>query len=436
MAIIMRNSGQKRDQGDKRKQLYTWVGCGLVAILTLIGIIPTLSGEERKPDYSQFSSRQQDLAALPFGTDAEAGSFLRNNPGYSAISNEELLGSLFSAEDRKERQAQDRAEGVPPPADPEYREIARQKEKAAEVKAIKEARIEKQKKASEVYNKEREKVINKEKDRAAKRNMNQNQSKPGSLSTSSMVGSRGGGSTGVTGSIWRYEGKDVKTGNNSMPASHALTAQDIAFAKGKGRNVGLDVAAIESLKGANAESAETAAASAIDAFQGEVKPEDLDKDQQELGFEALPEGIGDDLQDDINRSLNDELDKQDKKNNASSHTGKGYSINENCMDSNGKRVRACVWNKLLDKGMDMLMDIGKSVATSYFNGLISSKLPGKDDWVMGNNGMMYNRRTGESYTPNTNTNTNLLNGYNGLGRQNYQLGGDYHFNVDLNNPNP
>ena len=49
MAIIMRSSGQKRDQGDKRKQLYTWVGCGLVGVLTLIGVLPNAGREPQAP---------------------------------------------------------------------------------------------------------------------------------------------------------------------------------------------------------------------------------------------------------------------------------------------------------------------------------------------------------------------------------------------------
>ena len=157
MAIIMRSSGQKRDQGDKRKQLYTWVGCGLVGVLTLIGVLPNAGREPQAPDYSKFSSsRMQDLAALPFGSDAEAGSFLRENPEYSEVSNADLLGSLFSSEDRQERQAQDKAEGVPPPPDPEYKDIAMQKAKAEENELIKEARKQREVREKDRYNKERE----------------------------------------------------------------------------------------------------------------------------------------------------------------------------------------------------------------------------------------------------------------------------------------
>ena len=389
MAIIMRSKGQTRDEGDKRKQLYTWVGCGLVVVLTLIGVIPNLGGEKR-PDYNQFSTRQQDLAALPFGTDAEAGSFLRNNPEYSAISNADLLGSLFSAEDRKERQAKDKAEGVPPPADPEYQAIAKQKAKAEEAQAIQQARIQKQKKATETFAKNREKVINKEKEKAIQKNArqvrNQNQgTRSASLSSGKMVGGSGG-STGVTGSIWRYDDKNIKTGNNSMPSNHALTAQDVAFAKGKGRNVGLDVATIESAKAANAESAETAAASAIDAFQGEVTPEDLEKDAQELGFEELPQGINEDLQDDIDRAINDDLDDKTTPPSTPTSPGDKNNINENCFDNKGNFNTKCWWSKLWSNAASNLVDKVFDCVTS---GCWNNWTKAKDDIKFAPNGDAY-----------------------------------------------
>jgi len=367
MAIIMRSSGQKRDQGDKRKQIYTWVGCSLVMILTLISVIPNMGSEQKAPDYSKFSSsRMQDLAALPFGTDAEAGNFLRGNSEYEGISNEELLGSLFSSEDRKERQAKDKAEGVPPPPDPEYKEIAKQKEKAEEIKTIQEARIQRQKQERETFNKNKEKLTQKEKARAEKiakqkaqvRNQNA-KTTPQTLAGGSRAGSSSGGSTGVTGSIWRYEGKDVKNGAGADgTANHALNAQDMAFARDKGRNVGLDVAAIESLTGANAESADAAAAGAIDAFQGEMDAEDLDQDEQELGLDELPEGVDVGLQDDLERSIGEQVNKQEAERAKSSGTanGKEYSINEYCIDSNGKFNLSCfgmqVGMKALDAGIN------------------------------------------------------------------------------------
>lgn len=366
MAIIMRSSGQKRDQGDKKKQIYTWVGCGLVAVLTLISVIPNAGSEPKAPDYSKFSSsRMQDLAAMPFGTDGEALGFLNNNPEYGeVVSNAQLLDTLFSAEERKERQAQDKAEGVPPPPDPEYKEIALQKEKAEEAKRIREARIERQKREKEDYNRAKNSIKNKN-TKQTQQVRQTTTTKPGTLAPSgSITGGHGGQGTGTVGSIWRNEEKNIKT-NNSMPSDHKATGEDIAFAKNKGRNVGLDVAAIESLKGANAESADAAAAGAIDAFQGEVKADDLAKDEAELGLDQLPTGLNQDLQDDLKRELGDDVNKQ-ASSMKSSDTAKGkeYSVNENCMDSNGHVNQECRRNKIWDLLIQTGVELGKSLLTA------------------------------------------------------------------------
>lgn len=381
MAIIMRSSGQKRDQGDKKKQIYTWVGCGLVAVLTLISVVPNMGSEPKAPDYSKFSSsRMQDLAAMPFGTDAEAAMFLRDNPEYAGVSNAELLGSLFSAEDRKERQEQDKAEGVPPPPDPEYRAIVKQKELDEKNKQIQENRIQKNQRDKEEYDKRKKEVAQKERDRAqkaaqkknAKQNQqqvrNQKQTTPGTLaSNSSRLGSTGG-SSGVTGSIWRTDSKDIKNNNNSMPASHATTAQDLAFAKNMGRG-DLYTAAVESSKGANAVSAEGAAEGALDAFQKDVAAEDLAQDEAELGLDELPTGLNEDLQDDLQRALSEDVNEQAKSNEKSSNTAKGkeYSVNENCMDSNGKYNWSCFWGQAAMKGIELVGNILTSWASSGFS---------------------------------------------------------------------
>ena len=409
MAIIIRNNGQKRDQGDKRKQIYTWVGCGLVMVLTLISVVPNMGSKPKTPDYSKFSSsRMQDLAAMPFGSDGEAGSFLRGNPEYSEISNTDLLGSLFSSEDRKERQTQDKAEGIPPAPDPEYREIAKQKEKAEEAQMIQEARIQRQKRDKEDYKKEKERVTKKEQERAERVAKNKNtkqapqvrnqnpKTTPGTLGSGSRFGSSGGNAgTGMTGSIWRYEGKDVKTAGN-LPSAHSANAQDVAFAKDRGRSVGLDAAGIESLKGANAATADAAAAGAIDAFQGEVTPEDLAQDEQELGLDELPEGLSTELQDDLKRELGEDINKQAAEQ-KSSTTAKGneYSVNENCMGSDGKYNWGCFWGKAAMKGIEFVGSILTSWASSGFGT--------GNRYHYFENGTVFDAKTHTYYTPPSQT---------------------------------
>lgn len=364
MSIIMRGSGQKRDSGDKRKQLYTWSGCGLVIILTLVAVVPHM-GSDPQPDYSKFSSsRMQDLAALPFGTDAEASDFLRGNPEYKDVSNADLLGSLFSAEDRKARQVKDKEAGTPPPPDPEYKAIFDEKQKVEKARQVMQERVEKKEKAKTQYAKDKAAQQAKADKKRQSRQV-QNQTRPATLAGGSRVGGSGGGGSATVGSIWRYEGKDLKS-NQGMPASHATTAKDLAFARDKGRGVGLDTAAIESAKGANAEDAETAAAGAIDAFQKEVSAEDLEKDKEELGLEELPEGVDPDLQDDINRAINDDLDNNNNNNNDdnknNNNNDDGY--NDNCMNKKGKVSTECLKAKLKSEFLSALISNSFSCLTS------------------------------------------------------------------------
>ncbi len=382
MSIIIKSKGQKSD-ADKRKQLYTWVGCGLVTVLTLISVIPNM-GKEKAPDYSKFSSHMQDLAAMPFGTDGQESSFLRDNPEYAEVSNEELLGSLFSSEDRKERQEKDETEGVPPPPDPEYKEAADEQRKIELDKEIGRERIQKRIKEREAFNQARANRAKAEAERKQATNTSKNNSKqnrqtrqtpgqkttPQTLGNSGHLGSNSGASSGVTGSTWRYEGKNIKNGTNGIAADHAATKQDLAFAKNMGRNPGLYDAAVESLKGANAKSADSAASSAIDAFQDGVDDDKLAKDEQELGIDDLPNIVDSDLQNDLSRALGDDVNKQasEKKNSSGTANGKEYKINENCIDTKGKFNLGCFLSNLGTKAIDSVLSCVTSGCWNSWSG--------------------------------------------------------------------
>lgn len=395
MAIIMRKSGQKREGEDKRKQLYTWCGCGLVIILTLVAVLPNM-GSEPQPDYSKFSSsRMQDLAALPFGTDEEAADFLRGNPEYKDVSNASLLGSLFSSEDRKARHESDKLNGAPTPPDPEYQAIYDQKQKVEEFKEIKKERAEKRVKNrefAEKYKKEQDAKDTKKR-QARQSKVQQGQTRPATLAGGTRVGSGGGGSSSVTGSIWRYEGKDYKNGSgNSMPASHEMTAKDLAFARDKGRGAGLDTAAIESAKGANAKDAETAMAGAIDAFQKEVAAEDLEKDKEELGLDEAPEGVDPDLQDDISRAINDDLDKSKNGDKDKNKNNNDDGFNENCMNKKGKVNKECLIAKFKRELLSALITNTFSCLTSgCWNNWAKKKdgAMGSGDYFLDKKGNLY-----------------------------------------------
>ena len=376
MAIIMRSSGQKRDQDNKRR-IYTWVGCGLVTILTLVSVVPNMGSEPKAPDYSKFSSyRQQDLAAMPFGSDAEESDFLNNNPEYAGISNEELLGSLFSSEDKEERQARDESEGVPPPPDPEYKEIAIQKERIEENKRIDEERKQRRVADRERIAAARQKIVNQSRERNQNRAKNttgprsqKETTRPATFSPRGGISNRGGGGTSV-GVTWAYQDKKIDAKNNSMPADHNITAKDMAFAEKYGRGAGLDVAAIKSAKAEKDEDLDKAAHDAISAFQDEVTPESLEDDKNELGLDGELPTIDPGLQDELRSAINDDINKQSSgnNNNKSSGTagGKEYSINENCIDTNGQFVRSCVMGKLLNWGLTTAGNMFSSWASNGF----------------------------------------------------------------------
>lgn len=405
MAIIMRKSGQKRDGGDKKKALYTWSGCGLVIILTLVTVLPNMASEP-KPDYSSFSSsKMQDLADLPFGSDSEEDEFLRNNPEYKQLSNIDLLNSLFSPEERQERQIRDEEDGIPLPPDPEYEEIFSQKRKVEKAKEIVKERGEKKTRAREQFVKEKQiqqerekqKAIVREEQKRIKReqekakiqqtnplppiakytppakNSNPRQqvrssqeppkSKPITFSGSNMVGGTGGG-TSVTSSIWRYEGKNINTGTaNNTP----LTGKDIDYAMKHGRNVGLDTALLSSAKGAKAGDAEGAATGAIDAFQKEATAVDLDKAKQEVGIDEegdIPDGVDMGIQDELKRAINDEAEKNDNNNDDDKKNNNGNGTNENCM----KRDGSPDWQCWLMKAANTALEQGLGALTNCITG--------------------------------------------------------------------
>jgi len=385
MTIIMRKSGQKRDGGDdKKKQLYTWSGCGLVVILTLVMVLPNV-GKQQQPDYSKFSSsRMQDLAALPFGTDDEAADFLRGNPEYKDVSNTDLLGSLFSAEDRKARHEQDELNGAPPPPDPEYREIYEEKLKEEKAKEIVQERSERRTREVEQYNKAKadraEKVKKKKEERlaSARKSKEQNPTKVGSLQRGPSSSGGGSASTSVVGSIWASSDKKTNSTPGTAPSKHDLTAKDLAFAKDKGKGMGFYQAAVESQKAAKADTAEGRLGGMMDAFSGNVDAKDLEKDKDELGLkedEDITDLIDTAEKDDLTNAISDDVNEQTSNAEEDALNNSEYSIDANCIDSNGKWVSACFWSNL-----------GTQLITSTVNGLVNCVTSGCwNNWGNKNN---------------------------------------------------
>jgi len=268
------------------------------------------------------------------------------------------LGSLFSSDDRKARQAADKENGAPPPPDPEYKAVADQNKKMEKAQKIIQERASKRAKSNKQYNDAKEKI-------KARQSQNQGGKQ---LAGGSRVG-QGSASSGVTGSIWAYQGKNIS--GQSIPSAHTATAKDYAAAKKFGRGTGFYQAGVESKKAGEAKDADTAAASAIDAFQKGITDEELKKDEEETGLDELPEGINEDFRDDLARDLSDDVN--DQNNNGDGDNGDNptddYTINENCIDNRGNPV----WNCFLMKGLGSLLDAGTSYLSWAAQGGLSNQ---------------------------------------------------------------
>jgi hypothetical protein len=114
----------------EKKQLYTWVACVFVVLLLLSIAVPMLSGGKKESISNKYKDSYYDLANMPFSTD-EAVDALMASARYDDIGKSDLMNALFSKKDKEERQAQDEAEGVPPPPDEDYKQAEQAKAAAA-----------------------------------------------------------------------------------------------------------------------------------------------------------------------------------------------------------------------------------------------------------------------------------------------------------------
>ncbi len=261
MAIITGNKKSKAAQ-DKR-QAYTWAACIMVAVFVIAIAAPLLSsGSKSEEDYR---ARAYDLAQLPFNNDAAEEALLAQAQ-YSDIPKNDLINSIYSKEDKAERQATDAVEGVPAPPDDEYKAAAVQRER-------KEARTAARENAR----------------RAAAERVAASPTRVGSLSRSSMATS-GGASSGVSARIWTREDQQRNSGATASNPNSQLLAK--VNARG-GRATGFTDAYMKSSGAANAKDADAAAAGAVDAFakgvtadSAKVAEGKLEKDAKDLELNA------------------------------------------------------------------------------------------------------------------------------------------------------
>ncbi len=338
MSLIIK-SGENKKQTNK--QAYTWAACILVSVF-LVSIAVPLMGTKKEQSGQDYKERAYDLAQLPFSND-EATDALLFSDKYQDIGKKDLIGTLFSKEDKEKRQQEDKVSGVPAAPDAEYKEAEIQKENIARRRAAVEER------------------------RAAASAPNVPTS-TGSLRAGGMV-SGGGGSSGVSANIWRSDDKDRESGSAARGGSgfDGNKAQLLASIK-SGRGTGFVDATLQSGAAAKNKNAEGAAAGAINAFQkgaGDKKAEaetDLEKKAEGLAIDpaALEEKLAGNTIPALEDSVKDKLEQ--KKN----ELDKGGCPNG--IASSWK----CFGSFILERGLTMVTSAGQSALTNKWGGSSST----------------------------------------------------------------
>ncbi len=334
MSLIIK-SGENKKQTNK--QAYTWAACILVSVFLVSIAVPFLGAKKEKTG-QDYKERAYDLAQLPFSND-EATDALLFSDKYQDIGKKDLIGTLFSKEDKEKRKQEDKVSGVPAAPDPEY--------KAAE---IQKENIERRRAATE--------------ERRAQASAPNVPTSTGSLRAGGMV-SGGGVTSGVSANIWRSDDKERESGSADRGGSgfDGNKAQLLASIK-SGRGTGFVDATMQSGAAAKNKNAEGAAAGAINAFQkgaGDKKSEaetDLEKKAEGLAVDpaALEEKLAANTIPALEDSVKDKLEQ--KKN----EIDKGGCANG--IASSWK----CFGSFILEKGLTMVTSAGQAALTNKWGG--------------------------------------------------------------------
>ncbi len=336
MSLIIKTGENKKQTN---KQAYTWAACIMVSVFLVSIAVPFLGAKKDKTG-QDYKERAYDLAQLPFSNDEAADALLFSDK-YQDIGKKDLIGTLFSKEDKVKRQEEDKVSGVPAAPDEEYKEAEIQKENIAKRRAAAEQR------------------------RAAASAPNVPTS-TGSLRSGGMV-SGGGGSSGVSANIWRSDDKEMNSGGSSRGGSGSLDgnkAQLLASIK-SGRGTGFVDATLQSGAAAKNKNAEGAAAGAINAFQKgaeEKKAEintDLEKKAADLAIdpEALNEKLAGNT---LNTALDDKVETKLKEKKEEQDKG-------GCANGIASSWK-CFGSFILEKGLTMVTSAGQSALTNKWGG--------------------------------------------------------------------
>lgn len=338
--IIQGNNGK-----NQKSPMSSWIGYGAVAVFGIAIVASALLGGPKPADPLDPEYRYndyKDLADMPF-SDEEAEAELLSSVSYRDIAKNDLISALFSEDEKEARQAEDAANGAPPPPDEDYAQAAKEKAKV--------------KQAKEKYRRSRTNAINARKERTSKGQM--------SSQSGIKVGSGAGG--GVSHSVWRSDDKQYNTSSSAGGKGSSLSGQLVQNIKdGSGRGGGFMQAYNKSKEAANTDDLEAAHRLAADAFQnagdleGDLKGE-LEKNAEGLDINKMMGELDKDKEARAANTLDEALDKAKKDNDKKDKNKKDMKCDGLMM--NGSFDMACTAGTL----MNMLMDVGKQALTSMLS---------------------------------------------------------------------
>ncbi len=278
MSIIIKM--QNKPKGNPQKKAYTYIACVMVFMLLISVIVPLMSGGDKaKKSNTDYKQKAYDLARLPFDEDTDEQDVLQKEEYQDIATDDRLIKGIYTDKEKEQRKETDKLEGIPLPADSDYKE-------AAAIKAVQKQREER---------------------RTQPTSNRTTPTSKGSLRAGNTV--TGGATGGGSAYTWRKE--DRKPSGSKTGGSGASQIKQDMLAKLKGgRTTGFFDAVTKSSKGANAQDSESAASGSIDAFQKGGGEDDISKLNTELEKDATA-GISlnqDEL--DKMRATNDDLDKK------------------------------------------------------------------------------------------------------------------------------
>lgn len=336
---------QTRKQKEEKK-IYTIISCCVGAIFLLTIFVPLLSKNEKKASGNIYRSASFDLANL--AVDDEAEKVLLEMQKYSDIPKQKIAGGLFDKKQKEARQEADKKEGLPAAPDAEYKQARKAKTSRKGVQR------------SPVYSTSK----------AATRTAT------GSLSKGGMV-SASGASSGVSSSVWTSADKTGQKGSSKGSASGAFGTQQLTAATGaKGRASGLLRAIEESKKGAESQSADSAAQAAADAFTNnslEAEDEGLTDGMDELAEAFSAEEFKNALNDKDLTDLKDDLEQEKEKQ---------EEEKDPCLQIANKMSWECMWGPALVEMAKILVQgavsAGQTAISSAFGSTSSTGTTGSN----------------------------------------------------------